>query len=81
MFDRPVEEPDEHEAIRAYTNTLGYDEQVVVCKEYLTHVKGWDLYDDWASAHSQFGKVDYPGITAYCEQLRSFWDFVCAEAC
>ena len=90
MFDRPVEEPDQPEAVRAYRNTLGKEEQVIVCREYLWHVDGWDLFNDWLQKKSNMAVEVMSGhgynqrihehVREYCEQLGSFWDFVCAEA-
>lgn len=71
-------EPRESEAWRMYKETLTEDEQSIVCKEYLDHVKGWDRYDEWAELLNIH--VQSVGIRSYCEGLDSFLDFIEAGA-
>ena len=84
-------EPDDMpEPERAYKDALGREEQVIICKEYLTYAKGWDLFDDWLQNKSNmavdvmsghgYDKRIHENIREYCERLQSFWDFINAEA-
>ena len=90
MFDNSYErasaefearEPKEDsQAVRDYQGA-STEVQVAICKEFLDHVDGWELYQDWAWCLSKPGqdRGKFDRIREYCEKLPSFWDFLDLE--
>ena len=64
-----------HETAR--WEVLTREAQTALCREFMAHVEGWKLYEDWIESR----QMDYSdqALRGYCESLYTFWEFISHE--